>query len=107
ARDYFLKDEGALVSGVFTVNGFSFGGHGQNAGLGFVRLKDWSDRPGKKNSVFALATRANQRFHHFRGAFVVAFAPPAALELGNGTGFDFELEDRGNIGHAALMQARV
>ena len=106
ARDYFLKDEKDLVSGVFTVNGFSFGGHGQNAGLVFVRLKDWSERPGKKNSVFALAERANQRFHQIRGAFVVAFAPPAALELGNATGFDFELEDRGNVGHAALMQAR-
>jgi hydrophobe/amphiphile efflux-1 (HAE1) family protein len=106
ARDYFLKDEGALVSGVFTVNGFSFGGHGQNAGLVFVRLKDWSDRPGKKNSVFALAGRANKYFHTLRGAFVIAFAPPAALELGNATGFDFELEDRANIGHGALMQAR-
>jgi hydrophobe/amphiphile efflux-1 (HAE1) family protein len=106
ARDYFLKDEGALVSGVFTVNGFSFGGHGQNAGLVFVRLKDWSDRPGKKNSVFALAGRANKYFHTLRGAFVIAFAPPAALELGNATGFDFELEDRANIGHEALMQAR-
>ena len=72
----------------------------------FVRLKDWSERPGKKNSVFALAERANQHFHQLRGAFVVAFAPPAALELGNATGFDFELEDRGNVGHAALMQAR-
>jgi hydrophobe/amphiphile efflux-1 (HAE1) family protein len=106
ARDFFLKDEQALVSGVFTVNGFSFGGHGQNAGLVFVRLKDWSDRPGQKNSVFALAARANQRFHQLRGAIVVAFAPPAALELGNATGFDFELEDRGNLGHQALMQAR-
>jgi multidrug efflux pump subunit AcrB len=57
--------------------------------------------------VFALAGRANQRFHQIRGAFVVAFAPPAALELGNATGFDFELEDRGNIGHKALMQARL
>jgi hydrophobe/amphiphile efflux-1 (HAE1) family protein len=106
ARDYFLKDEKALVSGVFTVNGFSFGGHGQNAGLVFVRLKDWSERPGKQNSVFALAGRANQRFHQLRGAFVISFAPPAALELGNATGFDFELEDRGNLGHEALMQAR-
>ena len=106
ARDYFLKNEGNLVSGVFTVNGFSFGGHGQNAGLIFVRLKDWSDRPGKKNSVFAVAGRANQRFHQMRGAIVVAFAPPAALELGNASGFDFELEDRGNVGHAALMKAR-
>jgi hydrophobe/amphiphile efflux-1 (HAE1) family protein len=106
ARDYFLKDEANIVSGAFTVNGFSFGGHGQNAGLVFVRLKDWSDRPGAKNSVFALAARANQRFQQMRGAIVVAFAPPAALELGNATGFDFELEDRGNVGHAALMQAR-
>jgi multidrug efflux pump len=106
ARDYFLKDETNIVSDVFTVNGFSFGGHGQNAGLVFVRLKDWSDRPGAKNSVFALAGRANQRFQQMRGATVVAFAPPAALELGNATGFDFELEDRGGVGHAGLMQAR-
>jgi len=106
ARDYFLKNEKALVSGVFTVNGFSFGGHGQSAGLVFVRLKAWADRPGKNNSVFAVAARANGYFHHLRGAFVVAFAPPAALELGNATGFDFELQDRGNLGHEALMQAR-
>jgi hydrophobe/amphiphile efflux-1 (HAE1) family protein len=106
ARDYFLKDEKNLVSGVFTVNGFSFGGHGQNAGLIFVRLKPWSERPGKKNSVFALVGRANQYFHTLRGAFVIAFAPPPALELGNATGFDFELLDRGNVGHEALMKAR-
>jgi hydrophobe/amphiphile efflux-1 (HAE1) family protein len=106
ARDYFLKNEKDLVSGVFTVNGFSFGGQGQNAGLIFVRLQEWAKRPGRKNSVFALAERANQRFHAIRGALVVAFAPPAALELGNATGFDFELEDQGNLGHEALMQAR-
>src|SRR5215468_5566839 len=106
ARDYFLNDEKNLVSGVYTVNGFSYGGHGQNAGLIFVRLKPWSERPGKKNSVFALVGRANQYFHQLRGAFVIAFAPPPALELGNATGFDFELQDRGNIGHEALMQAR-
>ena len=30
---------------------------------------------------------------------VIAFAPPAAFELGNATGFDLELEDVGNVGH--------
>jgi multidrug efflux pump len=105
-RDYFLKDEKDLVSGVFSVNGYSFGGRGQNAGLLFIRLKDWADRPGSRNSVFAMAGRANARFQKIRSAFVVAFAPPALLELGNATGFDFELEDRGNLGHDALMKAR-
>jgi multidrug efflux pump len=105
-RDYFLKDEQHIVSAVFTVNGFSFGGRGQSSGLGFVRLKDWRERPEARDSVFALAARANQRFHQIRGAIVVAFAPPAALELGNATGFDFELEDLGNVGHQVLMKAR-
>ena len=105
-RDYFMKDEASIVSDVFTVNGFSFGGRGQNAGLAFVRLKDWKDRPSKRDSVFGLAERANQRFQRIRGAFVVAFPPPAVLELGNATGFDFELEDLGNVGHDALMKAR-
>jgi multidrug efflux pump len=93
-RDYFMKDEKTIVSDVFTVNGFSFGGRGQSAGLVFVRLKDWKDRPKERDSVFGLAERANKRFRQIRGAFVVAFPPPAALELGNATGFDFELEDR-------------
>src|SRR5579862_1443000 len=105
-RDYFMKEEAAVVSDVFTVNGFSFGGRGQNAGLAFVRLKDWKDRPNARDSVFGLAERANQRFHRIRGAFVIAFPPPAVLELGNATGFDFELEDLGNVGHDALMRAR-
>jgi multidrug efflux pump len=105
-RDYFMKDEAAIVSDVFTVNGFSFGGRGQSAGLAFVRLKDWKDRPNERDSVFGLAERANQRLQRIRGAFVVAFPPPAVLELGNATGFDFELEDLGNVGHDALMKAR-
>jgi hydrophobe/amphiphile efflux-1 (HAE1) family protein len=105
-RDYFMKDEAAIVSDVFTVNGYSFGGRGQNAGLAFVRLKDWEDRPNERDSVFGLAKRANRRFQRIRSAFVVAFPPPAVLELGNATGFDFELEDLGNVGHDGLMKAR-
>ncbi len=101
---YLRKELG--VEGVFAVNGFSFGGHGQNAGMAFVNLKDWADRPGAKNRVQAIARRAMAHFATIKDAMVVAFAPPAVLELGNATGFDFELLDEGGLGHAKLMAAR-
>jgi hydrophobe/amphiphile efflux-1 (HAE1) family protein len=106
-RDHFLKDEGSAVQSVFTVSGFSFGGHGQGSGLGFVSLKGWGSDRGKGDyTVSSIAARANKFFSTIRGAQVAAFAPPAVLELGNATGFDFELLDRGNVGHQTLMQAR-
>ena len=45
-------------------------------------------------------------FGSIKDAEVFAFAPPAILDLGNATGFDFELLDNANLGHAALMLAR-
>ncbi|MEJ0096277.1 MAG: efflux RND transporter permease subunit [Methylocella sp.] len=104
--DYLRTDEANDVQGVFEVNGFSFGGRGQNAGLIFVKLKDWKDRPGDQNKVQAIARRAMARFSQIKDAMVFAFAPPAVLELGNATGFDFELLDRANFGHDRLMAAR-
>ncbi len=105
-RDHFLKDEAQAVEGVFTVSGFSFGGRGQSSGLVFVRLKPWDERPGTYNRVQEIAERATQRFKKIADAKAVAFAPPAALELGNATGFDFQLLDRANQGHDKLMAAR-
>jgi multidrug efflux pump len=105
-RDYFLNQEKDSVNAVFTVGGFSFGGRGQSSGLAFVNLKPWGDRPGAKNRVQAIAQRAQHYFSTIQDAQAFAFAPPAVLELGNATGFDFELLDRANQGHDALMQAR-
>jgi multidrug efflux pump len=104
--DYFRTEEANNVEGVFEVNGFSFGGRGQNAGLIFLKLKDWDVRPGPQNKVQAIAGRSMARFARIKDALVFAFAPPAVLELGNATGFDFELEDRANLGHDRLMAAR-
>jgi multidrug efflux pump len=104
--DYFRTEEANNVEGVFEVNGFSFGGRGQNTGLIFLKLKDWDVRPGPQNKVQAIAGRAMARFARIKDALVFAFAPPAVLELGNATGFDFELEDRANLGHDRLMAAR-
>jgi multidrug efflux pump len=106
ATQYLLKDEGQAVQGVFAVNGYSFGGHGQTAGLCFITMKPWEERPGKRNRVQEIAARLNKHFAGSQEGLIVGFAPPAALELGNATGFDFELIDLVGLGHAALMQAR-
>ncbi len=103
---YLLHDESHVVGDVLTVNGFGFAGHGQSSGLAFVQLKDWSKRPGAAGTVQALATRAMGHFARIRDAQAFAFVPPAVLELGNATGFDFELEDKAGQGHAALLAAR-
>ncbi|MCX6972038.1 MAG: efflux RND transporter permease subunit [Verrucomicrobia bacterium] len=105
-RDYLLNEEKASVESVLTVAGFSFGGRGQNAGLVFVRLKDWNSRPGKQNRVQAIAKRAMARFMSYREALAFAFPPPAVFELGNATGFDFQLIDQAGVGHEKLMEAR-
>jgi multidrug efflux pump len=103
---YFLTKERAAVDAVFTVAGFNFGGRGQSSGLLFIRLKDWAERPGANNRVQAIARRAMGQFLEYRDALAFAFAPPAAIELGNATGFDFELIDQANVGHTKLMEAR-
>jgi HAE1 family hydrophobic/amphiphilic exporter-1/multidrug efflux pump len=106
ARQYFATQEKANVDGVFTVGGFSFAGQGQNAGIAFVQLKPWDERPGKQNSSKAIADRATGALGSYRDALIISFIPPAALELGNATGFDLQLVDTGNIGHAKLTEAR-
>ena len=104
-REYLLRDEADTVSSVFTVTGFNFAGRGQSSGMAFIMLKPWEERS-SENSVFGLAARAQQHFFSFRDAMVFAFAPPAVLELGNATGFDVFLQDRGGVGHEKLMEAR-
>ncbi len=105
-REYLLTEESDVVNSVFTVTGFNFAGRGQNSALAFVGLKPWDERPDAEDSVFALAQRAQQHFAVFRDAQVFAFAPPAVMELGNATGFNFYLQDRAGLGHDALMAAR-
>ena len=105
-RSHFLEDEKAAVEAMFTVAGRGFSGAGQNVGLGFVKLKDWDLRPGSNLKIDALVKRAMAKFSQIRNARVFAFPPPAVLELGRAGGFDFELQDRGGLGHEALMAAR-
>jgi HAE1 family hydrophobic/amphiphilic exporter-1/multidrug efflux pump len=105
-RRHFLEDEKESVEFVFTIAGFGFVGQGQNTGIAFVRMRPWNERPGREHSVAAVANRANAAFSKMRAGMAIAFVPPAVLELGNATGFDFELKDNGNLGHEQLLAAR-
>ncbi len=105
-RSHFLVDEKEAVNSCFTVAGRGFSGSGQNTGLAFVMLKNWDQRRRADLKVNALAGRAMAKFSKIRNAMVFAFPPPAVLELGRAGGFDFQLQDRGGLGHDALMAAR-
>ncbi|MGE5839365.1 MAG: efflux RND transporter permease subunit, partial [Deltaproteobacteria bacterium] len=120
-RDYFLTKEKDAVESCYTISGAGFMLRGQNVGLAwvrlkdwelrdrsiFVRLKDWILRKDRKDlKVTAVAGRATEEFSKIRNAQVFAFAPPSVTELGMSKGFDFQLLDRGGLGHQELMEAR-
>ena len=104
--DYYLNNEKANVQSVFTVNGFSFSGQGQNSGMAFVSLKPWDDRSGEENGAQSIIKRATMAFSQIKDAMVFPFNMPAIIELGTATGFDFELIDQASLGHTELTKAR-
>ncbi|MBU3023694.1 efflux RND transporter permease subunit [Aestuariibacter sp. A3R04] len=104
-EDFFLTDNGEAVEDMFTVVGFSFAGAAQNAGMGFVHLVDWEERD-EAHSAFSIINRAYGALGQIQDAMAFPILPPPIRELGNATGFEFQLVDRGGNGHKALMDAR-
>src|SRR6266702_6351611 len=104
--NWLLTDQKEVVDATFTVNGFSFAGRGQNAGLVFVRIKDYSQRQHSDQKVQALVGRLFMHFGSYKNALVYPVNPPSIPELGTAAGFDFELQDRAGVGHEKLMEAR-
>jgi multidrug efflux pump len=104
--NYLLHDESRMVDAVFQINGNNFAGRGQSQGMLFVHFRDWSERTSANLSVQALVKRISARFAAYGNAVIIPVNPPPIRELGTASGFDFELEDRGGIGHDKLVQAR-
>ncbi|HEX9083084.1 MAG TPA: efflux RND transporter permease subunit, partial [Holophagaceae bacterium] len=103
---YFLQAHESAVASFLYVAGFSFGGRGQNNGMAFVKLRDWHLRTRPDQRADAVAKEAMTAFSGRRDALIFTFAPPAIAELGSARGFDFQLQDRGGLGHLKLMEAR-
>ncbi|ARE39298.1 RND efflux system, inner membrane transporter CmeB [Rhodovulum sp. P5] len=104
-ENHYLEND-PNVNSMFGVVGFSFAGRGQNNGIAFVQLKDWSERERPDQSVQAIAGRAFGAFSQIRDARVFPIVPPSVIELGNVSGFDFYLEARNGQTHEELLAAR-
>ncbi|MEG5550107.1 efflux RND transporter permease subunit [Enterobacter wuhouensis] len=105
-REWFLTKEKANTNVIFTIEGFSFSGSGQNAGMAFVSLKNWSERKGDENTAQAIALRATQELSTIRDATIFAMTPPAVDGLGQSNGFTFELMASGGTDRDALLKMR-
>ncbi|WP_036169329.1 efflux RND transporter permease subunit [Massilia sp. 9096] len=103
-ENYVLKQP--EVADMVAVTGFSFSGQGQNMGLAFIPLKSWEDRKGAGQAAQDFANRVTMHMGALRDSFIFVVSPPPIPELGRGTGFSFRLQDRGGLGHDALLQAR-
>ncbi|MGE8220592.1 MAG: multidrug efflux RND transporter permease subunit SmeE [Stenotrophomonas acidaminiphila] len=104
-EDHFLQNEKDAVESVFSVQGFSFSGMGQNSGMAFVKLKDWDERTADQG-VGPVTGRAMAALGQIKDAFIFAFPPPAMPELGTASGYTFFLKDNTGQGHEALVNAR-
>ncbi len=105
-QTYFATQEKHNVNVSMLVNGFSFAGSGQNAGVGFIALKNWRDREGAENSADAIAGRAMAALSHIRDAQIFVLSPPAVSGLGQSNGFTFELQGKGATTRDALLKMR-
>jgi HAE1 family hydrophobic/amphiphilic exporter-1 len=105
-QTYLLEKEKDSVEACMAVVGIGFSGRAQNNSMLFVKLKDWELRNRPELRVKAIARRAMAAFSGNKSALIFAFPPPSVVELGNARGVDFQLVDRGGLGHAALINAR-
>src|SRR5690554_976362 len=105
-EDHFLTNEPDTVESVFALQGFSFAGAGQNAGMAFINLKDWGERSGAELSADAVAARAMAELSQVKDAVIHVMVPPAMPELGIAAGFSAYLQDNSAQGHQALRAAR-
>ena len=104
---FFLKNEEKYVDSVFSVAGFSFSGVGQNAGLAFIKLKDWEDRTTPESQVGAIIQRGMALNMIVKDAsYIMPLQLPAMPELGVSAGFNLQLKDSAGSGHDKLLEAR-
>ncbi|MBL3556058.1 MULTISPECIES: efflux RND transporter permease subunit [Marinobacter] len=73
-----------------------------NTGVVFFPLKPFEER---SLSAAEINARISQQIAGLKEGFAFSFMPPPILGLGNGSGYQLFIEDRGNLGYGALQNA--
>ena len=103
--DYFMKQK--AIESIFSVSGFSFTGVGQNAGLAFIKLKDWEERTTPETQIGAIIKNGMALNMIVKDAsYIMPLQLPAMPELGVSAGFNLQLKDASGQGHDKLLAAR-
>lgn len=103
---YLLETEGHNISTLFVIAGGGRGGGGQNQGFGFMRLKDWEERPGAENTAQAIADRTSAAMRGLRDARVFVNVPGAIRGLSSSSGFSMQFTNTGGLPDARFAEAR-
>jgi len=101
--DIALKDpavEGAVAFPGLSINGFI---NSPSAGIVFETLKPFDQR-GSADSGMAVAQRLQAKFAGINNAIIAIFPPPPVQGLGTIGGFKLQVEDRTDLGDAALAK---
>lgn len=82
------------------VSGYSMlsGTSGSNTGMIFVIFEPWGERTDPSLSQDAIMAHLRKEFVKIEGAMAVAFPPPAIDGLGSASGFQMQLQGRGDVG---------
>jgi len=103
--DIALKESGVESAVAFpglSINGFI---NSPSAGIVFVTLKPFSERESSDLSGMAIAQKLQQKYSAIGNAMIAIFPPPPVQGLGTIGGFKLQVEDRTDLGDAALDRA--
>ncbi|MDX9701609.1 MAG: multidrug efflux RND transporter permease subunit [Candidatus Auribacterota bacterium] len=106
ARINEMLKETEGIGNFVTVNGFSILNSlmSTNSATFFVSLKPWSYRKTPELSSTNMTRSLQMRLFGIREAFCLAFTPPPIMGLGFASGFELQIQDRGNAGYTQLYQ---
>jgi hydrophobic/amphiphilic exporter-1 (mainly G- bacteria), HAE1 family len=99
----FRETDGVQHTGGF--QGFSLiAGNGSNYAVVFAGLKPWSYRVPRGRDLQTMLAEVRGKFAQVQEGYILAFYRPAVDGIGNASGFDLRLEDRGGVGRDQMQQ---